>query len=233
MRNEQPELPAPIIMPKPEAVSVVRAPKPLAIVTPLVTSQDIQTGVTWADGQEVTAAQLNNTLNEATILPTFYSGKPSASPTLLDFVLFLDHATGDFKLATVDGVNVQVPVNANLFLAGAASGVGSSTPTFRAIKPKDVVFPSVVLSGNSVDWSLSNTFQKALAGNVTLTFSNDQEGQTIRILVFSQGHLITWPSIVWKGGSPPTLTVTAGRWDLITLTKISTSIFGDYALNFF
>ena len=93
--------------------------------------------------------------------------------------------------------------------------------------------PSVTVAGTVVDWSLGSVFQKGLSGNVTLTFANTQEGQTIRILVFSAGHLITWPSIVWKGGSPPTLTATAGRWDLITLTKIATSIFGDYALNFF
>ena len=133
--NPAPEIATPVVLPKPEPVAVKAAPKPLVSVTPLVASQDIQTGVTWADGQEVTAAQLNNTLNDATILPTFYSGKPSGSPGLIDFVLYLDHVTNALKLSTIDDVNVKVPVGANLFLGGPPT-VGSAIPTYRALQPE-------------------------------------------------------------------------------------------------
>ena len=72
-------------------------------------------------------------------------------------------------------------------------------------------------TAKTIDWS-SGAYQRlTLTGNVTLTFSNAAHGDRLALLT-TQGagpYTITWPAtVVWPGGSAPTITTTNGREDL-------------------
>ena len=74
-----------------------------------------------------------------------------------------------------------------------------------------------------------------LGANCTLTFSAPVAGVVYRLLITQDGagsRLITWPTIRWRGAAAPTLTITAGRTDVVTLIYDGSVYLGDYALNF-
>src|SRR5438105_1999186 len=71
----------------------------------------------------------------------------------------------------------------------------------------------------AVDFSISNNHQVTFAGSRTFTFSNPQAGEIycVKIIQDATGsRLATWPStVVWAGGSAPTLTTTALYNDMV------------------
>ncbi len=73
----------------------------------------------------------------------------------------------------------------------------------------------------AVDFSVSVNNQVTFAGNRTFTFSNPETGQIYCIKIIQDGtgsRTATWPStVVWAGGSAPTLTTTAAYNDMIYL----------------
>lgn len=103
------------------------------------------------------------------------------------------------------------------------------------------ISPSEYDAGNSstaLTLNLSNgAMQKTtLTGNCTFTLSNPVAGGTYILKLTQDGtgsRTVTWPAAVkWAGGSAPTLTTTASRTDLITLTYDGTYYMGSYALNY-
>jgi hypothetical protein len=230
-------MPKPVVAPTPQAAPAKAALTPLVGVTPFTSSQDILTGTFWSDGQEVTASELNNMVNNATIQPTFFSGKAIVPPIKTDTLMILQGNTGQLKQSTISAVvtSANPLVDQNFFFAGPATGF-SGTPSFRAIKSKDIVFPTQGTTSNNVDWAAGNSFATTLTANTTFTFSNHTDGQTIRLLLVQGAggsYLVTWPTITWRGFNPPTLTTAQGHMDIIILTKFSGTILGDYTLNYF
>lgn len=79
----------------------------------------------------------------------------------------------------------------------------------------------------AVDWNNSHNQEVTVAGNRTLTFSNGVSGQTYRITIIQDGtgsRTISWPaSVVWAGGSAPTLTTTANYRDFVVFYFDGTS----------
>lgn len=81
-------------------------------------------------------------------------------------------------------------------------------------------------AGNSgttltIDWDNGNEQLITLTGNVTLTLNDPRDGGRY-VLVLKQdgtgGRTVTWPaSVLWPAGSTPTITATAGKYDLVTL----------------
>ena len=71
----------------------------------------------------------------------------------------------------------------------------------------------------TVDFSASANNQVTLGGNRTLVFSNPEVGQIycLKVIQDSTGsRTLTYPStVVWAGGSAPTLTTTASYNDMI------------------
>jgi hypothetical protein len=68
-----------------------------------------------------------------------------------------------------------------------------------------------------------NVFSLTLSGNVTLSFSNVPASGCASVTLFliqdgTGSRTVTWPgSVIWPGGTAPTLTTTANHVDLIVM----------------
>lgn len=103
------------------------------------------------------------------------------------------------------------------YLSGASQVVAGSGGTVN------VSFAS----GNIIDMTLTASTTLTLAGHVVGTY----------IFKLTQGgtgsYTITWPaSVIWSGGTAPTLTATVGKTDIVTLFHDGTSFYGTYSLNY-
>lgn len=108
---------------------------------------------------------------------------------------------------------------------------GDSTNTLQ-FGPGHYVFYPTEASPTVVEWLKGDVAYLELTGNHAITFSvAGIEGAKYQIIL-KQGvggsHLVTsWPTIVWRGGLAPTLTTTAGHYDIITLLYANGTFFGD------
>lgn len=75
----------------------------------------------------------------------------------------------------------------------------------------------------TVDYTNGNHYEGTLTGNVTFTFSNPPATGRVGVLVLylkqdgTGSRTVTWPaSVVWSGGTAPTLTTTASKTDIFT-----------------
>jgi len=81
------------------------------------------------------------------------------------------------------------------------------------------------ISAFDIDWSLKAVFTKTLsAGANTFTFSNATSGKIIVVRVTGAASTLTWPTVKWAGGTPPTQT--ASGTDIYTFIHDGTDIFG-------
>ena len=92
-------------------------------------------------------------------------------------------------------------------------------------------------SGGTVNipFGAGNIVNLTLTASTTLTFSTHVKGTYIfKITQGGSGsYTITWPaSVIWSGGTAPTLTTTVGKIDIVTFFHDGTSFFGTYSLNY-
>ncbi len=74
------------------------------------------------------------------------------------------------------------------------------------------------------------------ASSTTFTFSNPNDAATY-ILILKQNnagsYTVTWPvSVTWAGGTTPTMTATANKYDIYTFVYDGSKYFGSYVQNF-
>ena len=87
------------------------------------------------------------------------------------------------------------------------------------------IVPSVAVPALALDWSAGNVFTKTLAsGANTFTFANSVDGQTIVVIVTGASSTLSWPTVKWTGGTPPTQT--ASGTDVYTFVKAGSTIYG-------
>ncbi len=93
---------------------------------------------------------------------------------------------------------------------------------------KQLASSTNIISGTSVDCSITNIFQITLSANTTLTLNNFADAQVINIVVINSGSytLGFTNTIEWVSQTAPTLT-NNGK-DIITLMKINSVIYGSY-----
>ena len=96
---------------------------------------------------------------------------------------------------------------------------------------------SVTASGGTqnIAFSSGNVVQLALNASTTLTFSGHQIGTYI--IQVTQGgagsNTLTYPaSVLWSGGTAPTLTTAVGKTDILTFYHDGTNFYGTYSLNY-
>lgn len=142
--------------------------------------------------------------------------------------------------APAGGSTTQVQYNSSGLLAGD-SGLTYASAT-KVLTVGGQHESTLYNAGNSstaltVDWNNSNVQSVTLTGNVTFTFSNPASGGTYVIQLFTGAGSFTaaWPaSVVWPGGTGPTITVTASKMDLITFTYNPTTghYYGSFNQNY-
>lgn len=87
----------------------------------------------------------------------------------------------------------------------------------------------------AVDWNNANVQSVTLGGNRTFTFSNPKDGARYMLIVKQDAtgsRTVTWPTVKWAGGTTPTLTTTANKYDIFTFVYDGTNYYGTASLNF-
>jgi hypothetical protein len=125
-------------------------------------------------------------------------------------------------------------------------GFGTETPVekvdvrgnVRVIGQSYVALPvtATTTSATTISWDSGNVQEQVLGANTTFTFTNGKAGATY-ILVIKQssggGNTITWPgTVTWAGGTTPTMTTTANRFDVYTFIFDGNKYFGSYIQDF-
>jgi hypothetical protein len=132
-----------------------------------------------------------------------------------------DATTGLFSptagaVAVASGASEIMRVNAT------GLGIGSTVPAAALDVTGQVYSRRSALTYAStitVNWQNGNVQSVTLTGNPTITFSNGQDGGRYILIVEQDGtgsRTVTWSNANWPGGTAPTLTTTASKWDYIT-----------------
>ena len=208
----------------------------------MASAQDLQTGVTFSDGDTVNAAALNNAVNNATILPSFLANKGVSTPISTDTFLFYQGGTSSLKqasLAQLFDTSLSFNTrNANNFLAGpGTSGAGAAAPTWRTITPHDTSIVTEVTTGaTTINALTSRTAYRILAANTTYTISNMVDGETITVAVRQAAaggpYTATFTGVLWPSATAPVQTTTANKLDLYTFIKIGGVVYGNRSQNY-
>lgn len=205
-------------------------------------AQDIQKGVTFTDGMTVHGADLNNAIDNAVILPTYFSAKGTGTPLTTDPVLFYQASTSTVKQVTLanlltagNALNLTTTRQPNFFLAGPANG-SPVAPTFRLLTPYDVKITTDTAGGSTINCFTSLTFSRTLSANTTYTLSNMVDGQVVTVAIKQAAsggpYTATFSGVTWKGGVAPTQTQTANKVDLYSFIKIGTPVYGSASQNY-
>lgn len=104
---------------------------------------------------------------------------------------------------------------------------------YSAILDGVVTETAIAIAALNIDWSTGVYFTKTLSANSTFTFSNTIAIKTIKVIITNtaSNYTVTWPTVSWSGGTPPTQTVGV-KTDIYTLTKIGSTIYGSVIQNF-
>ena len=87
----------------------------------------------------------------------------------------------------------------------------------------------------TIDLSAGNVADVTLTLSTVITLTNPTVGTYVIKLIQDSigGKVVSWPfNVLWSGGTPPTLTATANKTDVITLMYDGVNYYGTYALNF-
>jgi hypothetical protein len=131
--------------------------------------------------------------------------------------------------------------NTAVYLGNTTTSLGNLTLTGSTVNNPNVTnYTETVVaignSGTSQTLSLTNgTFQTVtMTGNCTFTMPTATAGKSFVLIVYSGAgsYTGTFTSVKWSGGSAPTLTTTASKYDLLSFFSDGTSWFGLSQLNF-
>jgi hypothetical protein len=130
---------------------------------------------------------------------------------------------------------VMRSVGGDLYMATSTDAYATSTQpsALELTKEGMAIFNGTAHGGSctlvdgatiTVDWNCGNTQEVVLAGTGrTLAFSNVSKGTAMKIWVWQDATgsrtITTYPTGThWQGGSAPTLTTTAGKFDILVFT---------------
>lgn len=170
-------------------------------------------------------------------LPSGAPGVPSPGVTLLSGTanqVNVSAKTGSVTLSTPQNIDTgATPQFLRLGLNQAADASARMAATGQYFSTK---FTCTV----TLDWNNGNVQYIVLAnGAQTFTFANPKDGARYVIILKQPSSgaagTVTWPgTILWAGGSAPTLTATNNKVDVVTFVydATNTKYYGLSALNF-
>ena len=116
---------------------------------------------------------------------------------------------------------------------GTGAAVFGTNPTLTGYTEATVAIGN---SGTSKTISLANgTFQTVtLTGSCTFTMPTATAGQSfiLKILTGAGSFTATFTSVKWPGGTAPTITATASKYDLVSFIADGTAWSGSIIQNF-
>src|SRR5665213_3637957 len=183
----------------------------ITVTTITVSSNTVLTGTTfYANGQAVI-----NGVNSSTWLTANQTVTLSGDVT----------GTGTTAI-TVTAASIQANIHT---FTGAITNTSSTT--FTAVLQSTGIYVSSATVGfdayadsntstaQTINWTQSNLHYSRLTGNVTYTFVPPYHTSTLTMFIDTGAgsFTATWPgSVKWSGGTAPTITVTASKYDIIT-----------------
>lgn len=180
---------------------------------------DLQTALNGKQNGPLTG-EVTTSGAAATVTQGLIDNRPTATPELIDTVLFADSsASNALKKCSLTSFIDLVPVSAPLAKSGSTI----------------ILEPPVVSSigASDIDWSLlgftGGIYTHDLTANKTFTFSNLSAGQTIlvRLTNDASNYTVTWPTVKWAGGAAPVMTIGA-KSDIYTFVYDGTDVFGSF-----
>jgi hypothetical protein len=103
------------------------------------------------------------------------------------------------------------------YLSGATQTVAGAGGTVN------IPFPSGNIALITLTASTTYTFSAHVVGTYILKITQGGTGS----------YTITWPgTLLWSGGTAPTLTTTVGKTDIVTIVHDGTNFYGTYSLNY-
>jgi hypothetical protein len=162
-----------------------------------------------ADIPTIAESQVTNLVTDLSTLTTAVAGRLVATNNLSDLASAATSRTnlglGSIATQTATAVNIQGQIDSHF---------GTITA--------DTDGTTITFSCSATDWHAVT-----LGGNRTLAVTGDVVGQQFSLILKQDGtgsRTVTWWSgIRWAGGSAPTLTITAGKWDSFVFKKVDSS----------
>lgn len=186
-------------------------------------------GVSFNGTADITVTAAAGTLTGTTLNAAVVSSSLTSVGTLTG------GATGAgftlaFGTSTLTG---QVPVangGTGLSAVGAAGKVPTSVAGALAYRdPAGDLTTATDGPTVTFDLSVSRRQLVTLGGNRTLALSNDADGMAFTLVLKQDGtgnRVPTfWSGILWQGGSAPTLTTTANKYDVFAFLRISSGVY--------
>lgn len=145
---------------------------------------------------------------------------------------------------TGTSVGLNVGSGKQLVVAGSATFSGTITATSATSAFGQVTGKTLGLAeynaGNSgssttINWSNGQNQRLTLTANCSLSFSNPVAGMTAKLKLIQDStgsRTVTWPTIRWAGGTPPTLSTAANKVDIVTLYYDGSEYFGVAVIGF-
>lgn len=129
------------------------------------------------------------------------------------------------------------PVLLSGFVTGMGNVAVSYSGSYLQVSGRNFQSSSQITGTSAslvIDWSLASTFYRNLTGNSTVSFLNDQDGQSIVTVMRNSGvnnYSVSWPGTVkWPSGIAPTQS--SGKHDVYTFIKIDTGVYGNVVQGF-
>lgn len=153
---------------------------------------DIQRGITFQDGQRLTASQLHTLVDNATILPGFYLNKAGATSLESSDTLLL--------YSTVSGEFFKISANTLLY---NNTDLITTQPEKLAPGSNDYILIYDATASALAKASLGNMFSNNFAGLPTIALSNLTLGASVAILGTASNGIVTLTNLFllfpWTG----------------------------------
>lgn len=146
-----------------------------------------------------------------------------------------------FANVTINSVATAFPNN---FLANSTSTLGNATITLGSTTSNvgNLTLTNVTVTNYTETLYTANTStaitvaltngtvqQLTLTGNATITMPTATAGKSFVIMLKQDGtggRTVTWSTVVWPGGTAPTITSTASKQDIFSFFADGTSWYG-------
>lgn len=120
-------------------------------------------------------------------------------------------------------------------LSGTAFPVanGGTNATTAKAAVVNLTPASFNIPGTVIDWSQSPVQYLTLPGNVTFTFSNSVDGESITVILsnVATNYTVIWPTLLWPNGATPTMT-TGTHTDVYLFINRGGTIYGTAIQNY-